>query len=178
MEGEPVRINWNRQQCGICDSIQCPGCPFLESSHLAGKEQICKVYEAENRATQELLPRVARSGYLFDCLRTLKARECATKSQREGGESFVADQQVYDVTFSEFVRALHDLKFAAESVADKSSKDDNYDSILERWSELPEIPSTSQRSIFRRRVQEILAELGQLRHLTSAAKQNRPLTQV
>jgi len=178
MADAPAAVKWNQQQCSICGSAQCPGCPFLELSHLAGKEKICRVYEAENRATQELLPRVAQSGYLFDCLRTLKARECATKSQREGGESFVADQQVYDVTFSEFVQALHDLKLAAESVADKSSKDDNYDSILEGWSELPEIPLASQRSIFRRRVREILTELGQLRRLTSVAKQNRSLTQV
>jgi len=173
---EPADFTWNRQHCGICGSTQCPGCPFLESSELAGKEQVCRVYEAEDRATQELLLRVARSGYLFDCLRTLKARECAAKSQREGGEGFAADLQVYDITFGEFVQALHDLKLATESLADKSSENDNYDSILNRWSELPEIPSTSQRSVFRRRVLEILTELRQLRNLTFTANQNRSLT--
>lgn len=169
--------NWKRQQCDICGSAQCPGCPFLESSDLAGKEQICKVYEAENRATKELLPRVVQSGYLFDCLRTLKARECATKSQREGGEGLIANEQVHDITFEEFIKALKDLKLATESLGNDSFESGNYKSILNRWSELPEVPPTSQKNIFRRRVQEILTELEQLRHLASAAKQNRSLTE-
>jgi len=155
-------INWNLRQCSICGSIKCPGCPFLESSQLTGREKICRVYEAENRATENLMPRVARSGYLFDCLRTLKTRDCATKSQDEGGGKFVANRQVYEITFDEFTQALCDLKLAAESVINKAPEGDRYGSILSRWLELQEIPSVSQRSIFRRRVYELLAELRRL----------------
>ena len=173
MSNQLETLDWNQQQCGICGSTQCPGCPFLESSYIAGREQICKLYEAENCSMKELLSRVAQSGYLFDCLRTIKTRECAMKSEREGGESLAASQQVYDVAFSEFIQALQDLKFAAETAANSSAQDDNYNSILNRWLELPEIPSTSQRSIFRRRVREILAELKQLKELTPIPMKDR-----
>ncbi|MHC4757723.1 MAG: hypothetical protein ACYTE8_03610 [Planctomycetota bacterium] len=168
-------INWNRQQCGICNSELCPGCPFLESSELAGREKVCKVYEAERHATQNLIPRVARSGHLFDCLRTLKARDCASKSQAEGGEALTSNQQIYDVAFDEFVRSLQDLKLAAKHVTDKSSESNSYDSILNRWLELPEIPSNSQRSIFRRRVLDTLTELRRLRSPIALVKQKSSL---
>jgi radical SAM protein with 4Fe4S-binding SPASM domain len=159
------KLGLDQQQCDICGSDRCPGCRFLESSRLAGKERICKVYEAEKRATQELIQRVGRSGYLFDCLRTLKARECAKKSQQEGGDSVSAGKQVYEVTFEEFVLALKDFKLAAEALIKGNgiSTGDEYNGIIERWSELAGIPSESQRSIFRRRVRETIIELGQLR---------------
>jgi len=169
---ESPAISWNKQECGICGSARCVGCPFLESSQLVGKENICKVYKAENLAIEELLPRVAKSGYLFDCLRTLRTRDCATKSQDEGGESFIAGQQVHDITLSEFIQSLQDLKLAAELAAGKSSEDNNYEYILNRWSELPDIPPNSQRGIFRARVREILTELKQLKHLTPIPQRN------
>lgn len=56
---EPANIKWESQQCGICGSTRCPGCPFLESSQIASKEQLCKVYEAENHANRDMLSRVA-----------------------------------------------------------------------------------------------------------------------
>ncbi|GAG70416.1 unnamed protein product, partial [marine sediment metagenome] len=171
-------VNWNQRQCGICNSELCPGCPFLESSKLAGRGKVCKVYEAERCATQDLIPRVASSGYLFDCLRTLRTRDCASKSQTESGEALTASQQVYDVTFDEFVRSLQDLKLAAKHVADKSFEDDTYDSILNRWLELPEIPSNSQRGTFRRRVLETLTELRQLRNPLVLVKQKGALMQI
>lgn len=160
-------INWNQQECGICDSKQCAGCPFLESSRLVGKENICNVYKAENHAAEQLLPRVAQSGYLFDCLRTLKTRDCATKSQDEGGEGILANQQVYHVTFNDFIQALNDLLTACQD-GDKPSEGDSNDSILNRWLELTKIPSTSQKNIFRRRVYETLIEVGKLQKLASA----------
>jgi radical SAM protein with 4Fe4S-binding SPASM domain len=165
MVKKPSTINWNQQQCGMCGSVQCPGCPFLESGDFPGKEQICRVYEAENRASKELLLRASKSGYLFECLQILKTRECADESQREGGESLTASRQVHDIRFDEFTDALKDLKLALESLIDESSGKSNYDRILSRWSELSEIPSTSQRNVFRRRVSEVLKEMRQLRYL-------------
>jgi len=161
---KPAVLNWSRQKCGICDSEQCPGCPFLESKELRGRTKVCGIYEAERRVAQNLIPRVASSGYLFDCLRTLKSRDCASKSQSEGGDALTADQQIYDVKFDEFIRSLQDIKLATKHIVDKTVEDENYDAILNRWLELPEIPLNSQRSIFRRRMSEIITELRQLRN--------------
>lgn len=142
------------RQCSFCNSLQCPGCPFLELGELPGKEKICKIYEIENKIKEGLLNRVTQSGYLFDCLRTLKTKECATKSQNEGGESLDANQQVHDVTFDEFIQSLKDIKIVAEQ-----SLNNGHDTILNYWCELKEIPLSSQRNIFRRRVYEILEEI-------------------
>jgi radical SAM protein with 4Fe4S-binding SPASM domain len=161
-------INRNGQQCGICGSEQCTGCPFLESSQFINKEQICKIYKAEIQAAEELMPRVAQSGYLFDCLRTLMTRDSANKSHTEGGANLEAKQQVNDITFNSFVKALHDIKLAAESVADKSSRM-SYDSITSRWSDSEGIPADSRMGIFRKRVYEILTQLKQLQTLTLTA---------
>jgi len=171
-------LSWNQQKCGICSSTQCPGCPFIESSQLTGREQICRVYEIEKRVTQKLLPRIAQSGYLFDCLRILKTRNCSLKSKEEGGESFIVGQQVHSVTYDEFVKALHDLKLAAGFLANKSSNGDDYNTVLNRWMEIPEIPSSSQRSIFRRRVLETLMELNQLKDFNSLVNQNKLSPQI
>jgi len=159
-------INRNGQQCSICGSEQCAGCPFLESSRFTNKEQICKMYKAEIRAAQELMPRVAQSGYLFDCLRTLMTRDCSNKSHTEGGANLEAKQQVNDIAFSAFVKALHDLKLAVESIADDPSQV-NYDSIISRWSDSEGLPEDSRMSIFRKRVREILTHLQQLQTFTS-----------
>lgn len=161
-------INRNGQHCGICGSEQCTGCPFLESSQLTNKEQICKICKAEIQAAEELMPRVAQSGYLFDCLRTLMTRDVTNKSHTEGGANLEAKQQVNDITFGSFAKALHDLKLIAESVADKSLQA-NYDSIIGRWSDSEEIPADSRMGIFRKRVYEILTLLQQLQTLTSTA---------
>jgi len=159
MVQKTISVFRNEAPCGICNSIRCPGCFFLQSTNLAGKEKICKIYEAEQRSMQEMLQRVAHSGYMFDCLRTLKGRECAVKSQAEGGEAVFASQQVNSITFTEFTNALCDLKLALESIIGTPSEKNNYNSILCRWTELSEIPKTSQRNVFRRRMREILTDI-------------------
>jgi radical SAM protein with 4Fe4S-binding SPASM domain len=155
--------NWGRQECGICGSATCRGCPFLESNERSGRNQVCKLYQAERRVEQELLPRIAKSGYLFDCLRTLKTKDCAKKSGDEGGIDFTAGEQVYDVEFEEFVQTLKDLKSACKSAANNLSEDESYRVIMNQWSELSKVPSNAQKNIFRRRIFEILAELQQIR---------------
>jgi radical SAM protein with 4Fe4S-binding SPASM domain len=180
MINNPAASNWNHRQCSFCGSIRCPGCPFLESSRLTGGENICRIYKAENHATEGLMSRVSRSGYLFDCLRTLKTRDCEIKSQQEVGESFGAAQQVHDATFDEFIQAIRDLRSAAEPAANKRAEDKKYDLLLKRWSELPEIPSASQRNVFRKRAYELLAELKKLGdlNLRPFPKKSRSLVRV
>jgi radical SAM protein with 4Fe4S-binding SPASM domain len=172
---KPAALGWNLQRCGICNMQQCPGCPFLESNESAGRGNVCKVYEAERHAAQNLIPRVAGSAYLFDCLRTLRTRDCASKSRSEGGEALAAGQQLHDVTFDEFIRSLQDLKSAAKHIAAEPFENDSYDAVLNRWLELSEIPSNSQRGIFRRRVLETLTDLRRLRNHAVLAGQSRSL---
>ena len=155
-------LEWNQKQCGICSCGQCPGCPFLESTQFSGHKNICEVHKAEKHASQDLFPRVAKSGYLFDCLRTLKTQECISKSHSEGGEGLMIDDQIHIVTFDEFIQSLKDINQIIEDLTGKSRNNHDYESIMNRWHELTEIPTSSQRSVFRRRVMEIVTQLHRL----------------
>ncbi len=160
--GEATANPWT---CNTNGSKQVPRCLFLRLTHPNGEEQMCRMREAESRASRQFLRRVTKSGYLFDCLRTLRNADCQSDSRREGGEDLAADLHLHDVKFSEFISALDDLKYAAQASLEQSPQGFKLDSVLNRWRESPAIPPNSRRGIFRRRVAEILTGLTQLRHI-------------
>jgi len=162
MTKESQGPKWNQRQCSFCQDDRCPGCPFLEINHSDSGKRICNVHAAEKQAVQDLLLRVAQSGHLFDSLRILKTREVASRSQRESGHAVFADHQVNGIVFDEFIQALHDLHTASELLMRDTANVTGFDQVLNRWSDLLGIPTTSQRSIFRRRVHETLIDLQRL----------------
>ena len=159
-KAEPFGIPWDPQKCSSCKSNRCQGCPFLEVSSLPNKESICSVYEKEDTVRHSLLNRIGKSAHLFDYLRTIKTTECALKSQNEGGNSLVANRQIHDITFNDFVQSLKDIKIVIEQSANNGLTD-----VLNRWQRSDEIPPSSQRGIFRRRVEEILHGIMQIANI-------------
>jgi radical SAM protein with 4Fe4S-binding SPASM domain len=146
----------DKKICGICNSSTCFGCTYLEQTSDKHKETICKIYEIEKKCKEQLLERIARSGYLFDCLGSLKTRQSALKSKMTNYNEIKAKSQIHDIEFEEFTEALTDIELAARYVIDQSL---NGKQISTRWTQLPEIPHNSLRNVFRERVREILTRL-------------------
>lgn len=146
--------------CKICSDKQCPGCRFLETNETAEKNNLCHIYRAELQVHQELYKRVAQSGYLFDCLRTLKTKEEILNIVARQGESVFANRQVNDITYEEFVQALRDIDQVANAI--KRGQSDGIDMVLSQWGELPDVPPNSRKAAFRILTKEIIEELQML----------------
>jgi hypothetical protein len=146
--------------CRLCGSTDCAGCAFLQRRYCSN-ENLCNVLKAELSARQNLLFRVAQSGYMFDCLRVLKAKELEERSRQEAGDEHLFRSYVDGVTPNDLICALRDIATFTEAAAE-SVHALQCQSILHNWSDANGQPQKSQKAIFRRRVMEILEDLVQL----------------
>jgi hypothetical protein len=150
--------------CRICRQDSCPGCHFLETVR-QGKDRLCRLSQAEQRASQWLWRRAARLPYYFDQMRTLRTTSCALRSQEDGRGFVAANLQTCCVDFPEFVHALQDIWSAARLLANNPQPARDYEPVVARWADLEGVPPSSQRGVFRRRARDILQELLDLRRV-------------
>ena len=158
--------NCSEDYCGICGSNQCSGCPFAESLSLSGKEQVCKVQETEKNIDKAVIQQCAESPYLFDCFRTIKTNQIFLKSKREGNLAGLTTGEQSGVTLTEFTNALQDIASLAnhilyndvEGAFEVDRHEKNNQELEEGWGEI----FLPQRDIFRQRIKELFARIGQL----------------
>ncbi len=152
--------------CRICHQDSCPGCRFLETMR-QDNDHLCRLSQAEQRASQWLWGRAAHLPYHFDQMRTLRTISCALRSQEDGSGFVSANLQTFCVDFPEFVRALQDIWSATQVLMNGPHPSRDYDPVVARWSDLEEVPPSSQRGVFRRRTKDILQELLDLREVVA-----------
>jgi radical SAM protein with 4Fe4S-binding SPASM domain len=142
--------------CDRCGSDKCEACNFLITNN---KSAVCRISRAEEDAICEIYKNVAGSGYLFDCLRTIKTNAIAKRSSSEIPEGQLVGHQVYGVSKNNLASALKDIEQFILSRQGKDYFGFSCEEIMNHWVPEAEVPTESHKSILRRRMQELLSML-------------------
>jgi hypothetical protein len=143
--GDRIFLRDGEQKCRLCLSEHCEACLFYESGHAtAGKVSACELRPDtdEDASWASIVWLKDQSGYLFDNFK----HDSVGKLTSEERDHLWAAQQVDDICFPEFVRALRAINQTTEALMNGTPE--VADNLISQYEKSMESARPSPKALF------------------------------